>query len=67
MISQAARLIARDGLPAFTPRGLADALGVAPNALYNHVRSRDDLLDAVADRFVASMRLPVGQQPGPRQ
>jgi TetR/AcrR family tetracycline transcriptional repressor len=63
--SRAAQLIASDGLAAFSLRGLADALGVAPNALYNHFRSRDDLLDAVADRFAASITLPASEQPWP--
>jgi TetR/AcrR family transcriptional regulator, tetracycline repressor protein len=65
VITQALQMIATDGLAAFSLRGLADALGVAPNALYNHVRDREDLLGAVTDRFVASIRLPAGQQPWP--
>jgi TetR/AcrR family tetracycline transcriptional repressor len=65
VIIQATQLIARDGLAAFSLRGLADALGVSPNALYNHVVNREDLLDAVTDRFVASVRFPAGQQPWP--
>lgn len=65
VITQATQMIATDGLAAFSLRGLADALEVAPNALYNHVRDREDLLGAVTDRFVASIRLPAGQQPWP--
>lgn len=65
VITQATQMIAKDGLAAFSLRGLADALEVAPNALYNHVRDREDLLGAVTDRFVASIRLPAGQQPWP--
>lgn len=65
VITQASQMIAGDGLGSFSLRGLADALGVAPNALYNHVRDREDLLGAVTDRFVASIRLPAGQQPWP--
>lgn len=65
VITQALQMIAADGLAAFSLRGLADALGVAPNALYNHVRDREDLLGAVTDRFVASIRLPAGRQPWP--
>ncbi len=63
VITAATELITRDGLAAFSLRGLADALGVAPNALYNHVRNRDDLLDAVTDGLVTSIRLPGGRQP----
>ncbi len=65
VITRASQMIATDGLAAFSLRGLADALGVAPNALYNHVRDREDLLGAVTDRFVAGIRLPAGQQPWP--
>lgn len=65
VVTQASRMIAADGLASFSLRGLADALGVAPNALYNHIRDREDLLVAVTDRFVADIRLPAGQQPWP--
>lgn len=65
VITQALQMIATDGLAAFSLRGLADALGVAPNALYNHVCDREDLLGAVTDRFVSGIRLPAGQQPWP--
>lgn len=65
VVTQASRMIAADGLASFSLRGLADALGVAPNALYNHIRDREDLLVAVTDRFVAGIRLPAGQQPWP--
>ena len=60
---RASELIASHGLAAFGLRGLADDLGVAPNAIYNHVTSRDDLLDAVAERFVTGIRLPDDTQP----
>jgi TetR/AcrR family transcriptional regulator, tetracycline repressor protein len=62
VITQALQMIAADGLAAFSLRGLADALSVAPNALYNHVHDREDLLGAVTDQFVASIQLPAGQQ-----
>lgn len=63
VITRATEAIARDGLATFSMRGLADVLDVAPNALYNHVESREDLLDAVTERFIAGMRLPAGEQP----
>jgi AcrR family transcriptional regulator len=65
VVTQAATMIARDGLAGFSLRGLAESLGVTPSAVYNHTASRDDLLDAVTDRFVAGIRLPAGQQPWP--
>jgi AcrR family transcriptional regulator len=65
VINRAAELIAADGLSAFSLRGLADALGVAPSAIYNHIGSREQLLDAVAQGVVAEIRLPAGEQPWP--
>ncbi len=65
VITQATQLIAAHGLAAFSLRGLAESLGVAPNAVYNHIENREDLLDAITERFVASIRLPAGEQPWP--
>ncbi|HEV2427525.1 MAG TPA: TetR/AcrR family transcriptional regulator [Acidimicrobiales bacterium] len=39
-------------------RRLARDLGVAPMTLYGYVRDRDDLLDAVVDRLMASVWRP---------
>ena len=52
MVGRAFALIEDEGLSAFSLRRLAADLGVRPAALYNHVRDRDELLDAVADRFM---------------
>ncbi|MFZ1993369.1 MAG: TetR/AcrR family transcriptional regulator [Solirubrobacteraceae bacterium] len=65
MIVHAMQLIADHGLAVFSLRGLAESLGVAPNAVYNHIQNREDLLDAITERFVASIRLPAGEQPWP--
>ena len=65
VITRAGQMIAQYGLASFSLRGLADALGVAPNALYNHIRNREDLLDAVTDQFVESFRFPADDQPWP--
>lgn len=58
VIDRAAELITADGLGHFSLRRLAQVLGVRPNALYNHVRSLDELLDAVTEQFVRDLRLP---------
>lgn len=63
VVTLATEKIARDGLASFSLRGCADALGVVPNAIYNHVESRDDLLDAVTEHFVSGIRLPADEQP----
>ena len=36
-----------------TVAAVARELGVAPNALYSHVRDKDDLLDAVLAHYAA--------------
>lgn len=46
-------LLDRDGLGRFSVRRLADYLGVTPMALYNHVNSKSDLLEAVAEHVLA--------------
>jgi AcrR family transcriptional regulator len=53
VLREALKLIDRDGLDAFSIRRLAGQLGVTPMALYNHVNSKRDLLQAVAERVVA--------------
>jgi len=55
----AARDVLRDsGVSGLSLRAVARRLGVAPNAIYSHVGSRDELLDAVLDDVLAEVRLP---------
>jgi AcrR family transcriptional regulator len=48
------------GLEALTMRSLADELGVAPMALYRHVASKEDLVDAMIDVVFGEIGLPSG-------
>jgi AcrR family transcriptional regulator len=48
IVAAALTLIDRDGLDAVTMRRIADELGVQAPSLYNHMRSKEALLDAVA-------------------
>lgn len=48
-------LIDRDGLSALSMRRLAEALGVQAASLYTHVATKDDVLDAVANRLIAQV------------
>jgi AcrR family transcriptional regulator len=48
------------GVEQLTLRRVAAELGVTPMALYRHVESKDDLLDAVADLLYAELTLPRG-------
>src|SRR5215468_5649586 len=50
VVDRALRLADADGLDALTIRKLATELGVTPMALYWHFRSKDDLLEALAER-----------------
>jgi AcrR family transcriptional regulator len=49
-----------DGLDALTMRTLAEMLGVAPMALYRHVASKDDLIDAMVDLVFMEIGVPAG-------
>lgn len=49
IVKTALELIDRDGLEATTMRRLAEELGVQAPSLYNHMRSKETLLDAVAE------------------
>ncbi|MCC2320054.1 TetR/AcrR family transcriptional regulator [Cellulomonas xiejunii] len=59
VVDTATGIADRDGLPAVTVRRLGVTLGIAPNAVYTHVGSRDDLLVLMADAIRAVRpRLP---------
>jgi AcrR family transcriptional regulator len=60
LVREALALLDSEGLDALTMRNLADRLGVVPNALYRHVKDKDDLLNGVLDEAVASVPLPPG-------
>ena len=49
IIEAALGLIDREGIGGLTMRRVGDELAVQAPSLYNHVRSKDDLLDAVAE------------------
>jgi AcrR family transcriptional regulator len=51
-------LLDREGIEAFSVRGLAENLGVTPMAIYNHVDSKQDLLTAIAETVVEQVEYP---------
>lgn len=57
LAAAAIELIERDGLDALTMRRLASGLGFAPMSLYTHVRSRDDLVDAIVEQLIERLGL----------
>ena len=57
VLDAAIELIDRDGLESFSLRRLACELGVEPMSLYNHVASKDDLLDGVVEVVMAKLAM----------
>jgi AcrR family transcriptional regulator len=58
-VTAAARaVLEHEGAAKLSIRAVARHLGVAPNALYSHVASRDELLDAVLDDVLGEVTLP---------
>jgi TetR/AcrR family tetracycline transcriptional repressor len=58
VIAEALRIVDADGRNALTMRRLATALEVEAPSLYAHVRSKDDLIDAVLDSVLDRVPLP---------
>jgi AcrR family transcriptional regulator len=57
------RVADRDGLDAASLRKVAAELGVHVTSLYNHLATKDALLDGVVEELFASAALPVGDLP----
>ena len=53
----------RDGLDATSLRRVAGELGVHVTSLYNHVSTKDALLDGIVDELFAEADLPTGELP----
>jgi len=60
IVDAAADLIDADGFEALTMRRLAERCGVGVMTLYGYVRTKEELLGALADRFLAEVDLPAG-------
>lgn len=55
IVDAATELIDAEGLGAFSMRRLAAELGVRGPSLYNHFKTKDEILDAVADAITAKV------------
>lgn len=68
VVDRALQLADADGLEALTIRKLATDLGVTPMALYWHFRSKDELLEGLAERVWGEFDVHVdGAAPWPEQ
>jgi AcrR family transcriptional regulator len=58
VIDAAVELVAERGYAGLSMRSLAERCGVATMTLYRHVRTKEDLLGALADRALGEIELP---------
>jgi AcrR family transcriptional regulator len=58
VIDAAAEIVAELGYSGLNMRALAERCGVATMTLYRHVRTKEDLLSALADRVLGDLDLP---------
>ena len=58
VIDAAVDLVAEVGYAGLNMRALAERCGVATMTLYRHVRTKEDLLGALADRALGDLELP---------
>jgi len=58
VLRTAIELADRDGIESLSMRKLGRVLGVEAMSLYNHVASKDDLLDGLADIIVGEIEVP---------
>lgn len=58
VVATARELLGEGGLDGLTMRGLAQRLGVSPNALYSYVASKTTLIDDVLDDVLAEVKAP---------
>jgi AcrR family transcriptional regulator len=60
IVDAAAELIATEGFDAVTMRRLAEQCHVGVMTLYGYVRTKEEILGALADRFLGEIELPTG-------
>ncbi|MCX2182561.1 TetR/AcrR family transcriptional regulator [Streptomyces sp. SKN60] len=66
IVATAGTLVDAEGLAALSTRRLAAELGVSGPSLYNHFRTKDEILDAVADTVSAKVDLSMFAPDDPR-
>lgn len=66
IVGAAGALVDSEGLEAVSTRRLAAELGVSGPSLYNHFRTKDEILEAVADAVSAKVDLSMFEEGDPR-
>ena len=66
IVAAARALIEAGGIEALSMRKLAAEVGVAPTAIYWHIGSRDDLLNAVLDAMIVDLPPITGRGGSPK-
>ncbi|MFG2146678.1 TetR/AcrR family transcriptional regulator [Streptomyces sp. NPDC048696] len=66
IVTAASALVDAEGLAAVSTRRLAAELGVSGPSLYNHFRTKDEILEAVADATSAQVDLSMFEPADPR-
>ncbi|MEU6059424.1 TetR/AcrR family transcriptional regulator [Streptomyces sp. NPDC047097] len=66
IVATAAALVDAEGVEAVSTRRLAAELGVSGPSLYNHFRTKDEILEAVADAVSARIDLSMFAEDDPR-
>jgi AcrR family transcriptional regulator len=59
IVRAALRIMDEEGLEAVTMRRIGRALGVEAMSLYNHVRDKEEILDAICEEVLTEFRFPV--------
>jgi AcrR family transcriptional regulator len=57
IVQTALEIAEKDGLDGLTVRSIASAMGVGTMTLYGYFRSKDEILDAVADHVLGNLKL----------
>jgi AcrR family transcriptional regulator len=58
LVEAAADIASADGIDAVTMRRLAERCGVGVMTIYGYVRTKEELLAVLADRYLAEIELP---------
>ena len=61
ILTAAFKVIEQEGLEGFSMRKLAAELGCEAMSIYHHFPSKAHLMDALVDRFIATIELPQGE------